>query len=462
VHHNAKRESDRPDASGSAHGQQRLRRRRRPKDQAHGCRRRTNARRQSVNAPVDTTYFHTMMPLSDRELEALLDDMESDRAERKESWNGDTPDSGCQAICAFANDLPNHQQPGVLFVGARDVGRPSGLKISDQLLRTLADTKSNGNIVPPPTLIVEKRLLKGAEMAVVTVLPADAPLVQYRGRIWIRTGPRRGLASRQDDRALNEKRRFRDRHFDVFPLSSCPLNELNRLVFEQEYLPRAVAPDVLNANERTNEERLASTGMIGSVESPIPTVVGVLTLGKSPRSWIPCAYIQFLRVGGTEWGDPVVDEQELDGTLDMMLRRMDDKLRAHLSVAVDFTSGSTIEVRRTAYSLVALQQLVRNAVMHRTFENTSAPVRFYWFDDRIEIHSPGGPYGVVNAENFGQPGKSDYRNPNLATVMKHLGFAQRFGFGIADARKASMENGNPPIEFLIEQNTVLATIRKAP
>ena len=151
-----------------------------------------------------------MTPLTDAELETLLDDLESDRAERKESWTGSAPEKGCEAICAFANDLPNHQKPGVLFVGAKDDGRPSRLAITDDLLLTLADARSNGNIVPPPTLTVEKRSLKGAEMAVVTVWPADAPPVQYRGRIWIRTRPRRGLATRQDERILNEKRRHGD------------------------------------------------------------------------------------------------------------------------------------------------------------------------------------------------------------------------------------------------------------
>lgn len=402
-----------------------------------------------------------MTILTNAELDALLDDLESDRVERKESWSGDAPEKGPQAICAFANDLPNHQKPGVLFIGATDNGRPTGIEISDQLLTTLADIRSNGNIVPPPTLYVEKRVLKGANMAVVTVLPADAPPVRYKGRIWIRVGPSRRIATAQDERILNEKRRYRDRTFDICPLPSCPLDELNRVVFENEYLPQAVAADVLAVNDRSYEERLASTGMIASVEDPRPTVVGVLTLGKTPRTWLPCAYIQFLRIGGTEWGDPITDAQEIDGTIDQMLRRLDEKLRAHLTVSVDFTSGSTTEIRASPYPMVALQQLARNAVMHRTYEGTNAPVRIYWFDDRIEIMNPGGPYGTVTVENFGKPGNADYRNPNIAAVMKVLGFAQRFGFGIADARKALLENRNPPLEFQVEPTTVLATVRRA-
>lgn len=403
-----------------------------------------------------------MTILTDDELEALLDDIESDRAERKESWSVDAPEKGCQAVCAFANDLPNHRLSGVLFIGAKDNGQPSGLPITDELLTTLADIRSNGKINPPPTLTVQKRRLKGVDMAVVTVLPADAPPVRYKGRIWIRVGPSRRIATAQDERILNEKRRYRDRTFDIHPLSDCPLDELNRIVFENEYLPQAVAADVLAANERSYEERLASTGMIASVEDPRPTVVGVLTLGVTPRTWLPCAYIQFLRVAGTNWGDPIADGQEIDGTIDQMLRRLDEKFKAHLMTAVDFTSGSTTEIRRSPYPLVALQQLARNAVMHRTYEGTNSPVRIYWFDDRIEIINPGGPYGTVTVENFGKPGNADYRNPNLAAVMKVLGFAQRFGFGIADARKALLENGNPPLEFQVEPTTILATVKIAP
>lgn len=402
-----------------------------------------------------------MTRLTDNELEALLADVESDRAERKEAWAGDVPERGPQAVCAFANDLPNHQKPGVLFVGVDDKGAPKNLPVTDQLLQTLADLKSNGNILPPPTMTVEKRVLKGSEIAVVTVWPADAPPVRFKGRIWIRTGPRRGIASAQDERILNEKRRYRDLHFEAHPVSPCTLADLSRATFEGDYLPNAVAADVLSANARSYEQRLASCGMIASVEEPIPTVLGLLCIGTSPRTWISGNYIQFLRIRGTILSDPVADELEISGTIGDILRRLDEKLIAHLTTGVDFTSHDR-EVRSSPYPLVALQQLARNAVMHRTYENTSAPVRIYWFDDRIEISNPGGPYGSITAENFGQPGRADYRNPQLASAFKVLGYAQRFGAGIFIAREALAKNGNPPPEFQIEQNFIGVIIRKLP
>lgn len=402
-----------------------------------------------------------MSPMSDAELEELLNETESDRVERKQSWAGDAPEKARQAVCAFANDLPSHQLAGIVFIGAKDDGTPTGIEVTDQLLKTLSDIKTDGKTVPPPTLTVEKRVLKGAEMAVIAVWPADAPPVRYEGRIWIRIGPRRGLASAQDERVLNEKRRYRDLHFESHPVAVCTLADLSRSVFEQEYLPNAVAPDVLASNARSYEQRLASCGMIASVDEPIPTVLGLLVCGITPRSWVPGDYIQFLRIRGTSLSDPVIDEAEIDGTVAAMLRRLDDKLTAHLTTSVDFTSQDR-EVRTSSYPLVALQQLIRNAVLHRTYENTNTPVRVYWFDDRIEIINPGGPYGSVTAQNFGKPGFTDYRNPQLAAAFKVLGYTQRFGAGITLARQALEKNGNSLPEFKIEQNFIAAIVRKAP
>src|SRR5208283_3845130 len=99
--------------------------------------------------------------LSDLELDALLKDMESDRVERKESLAD--PGRIRQAICAFANDMPNHQQPGVVFVGIRDNGDCAHLAITDELMRNLAGMRADGNILPLPVMTVQKRTISGCE-----------------------------------------------------------------------------------------------------------------------------------------------------------------------------------------------------------------------------------------------------------------------------------------------------------
>lgn len=403
----------------------------------------------------------SMTRYTDAELEGLLADIESDLAERKESFKGDSPAAVREAACAFANDLPDHRRGGVIFVGVDDAGAPTGLSITDELLRQLADIKTDGNIVPPPTLTVSKRTLKGQETAVIVVEPSDSPPVRYKGRIWIRIGPRRGIASGQDERILNEKRRHKDLPFDVQPVPSSKLEDLHRRLFEDEYLPSAYASDVLAANERSYEQRLASTKMVATAEDPTPTVLGLIVLSTRSRDLLPGAYIQFLRIAGEGLGDQITDDSVIDGPIGEVLRRVDEKLSSHNRTAVDLTSGLK-EVRTQAYPLAALQQLVRNAVMHRAYEATNAPVHVYWFDDRIEISNPGGPFGVVTQTNFGEPGRVDYRNPNLAEALRVLGFVQRFGVGIATARRELERAGNPPLEFQVEPNHVVCKVRRRP
>jgi ATP-dependent DNA helicase RecG len=395
--------------------------------------------------------------MTDAELERLLADVESDRSERKQSLAD--RDKIREAICAFANDLPNHAAPGVLYIGAKDDGSCAGLMVTDELLRTLADMRSDGNIVPIPSITVQKKVLNGCEMAVVTVEPSDAPPVRYRGRTCIRVGPRRAYATPEEERRLTEKRRARDLPFDIRPMPVATMADLDIDFFRRTYLPASVAPEIIEENRRDVEQQLASLRLVtAGAAQPVPTVLGVLVIGKDPQALLPGAYVQFIRFDGTELTDPVRDAEAIGGPLPELIRMVEEKLGAHIETSRDFVSGP-IETAQPSYPVVAIQQLTRNAILHRTYEGTNAPVRINWFSDRIEILSPGGPYGQVTRANFGGPGVTDYRNLHLAEAMRNLGYVQKFGVGIALAREELRKNGNPPLEFRIEDTYVLAILR---
>lgn len=278
----------------------------------------------------------------------------------------------------------------MLFVGVHDDGRCAGLPITDELLLSLSSMRSDGNTVPFPSLTVQKRTLHGCELAVALVEPSDAPPVRYQGRVWVRIGPRRAVASPEEERRLTEKRRARDLPFDLHPVASATLDDLDLDLFRRTYLPASVANDVLDQNQRSLEEQLTSLRLAASNGLATPTVVGILVAGRDPLRFLPGAYVQFLRVDGTDLADPVRDAAELSGPLPELLRAVEEKLQAHLETAHDLTSGPT-EAVHPDYPMVALQQLTRNAILHRTYEGTAAPVRVSWFSERIEILSPGGP-----------------------------------------------------------------------
>lgn len=390
-------------------------------------------------------------------LEALLTALEADRVERKESITD--KEKICEAICAFANDLPNHQQAGVLFIGVKDNGICASLPIDDRLLLSLSDLHSNGNITPFPTMIVQKRTLKGCEVAVIIVEPSDDPPVRFKGRTWVRVGPRRSIATQEEERRLTEKRHAKHLPFDLRPVPTATKNDLDVDLFKKAYLTAALPADILEENHRSDDQQLMAMRFTTSEKHLLPTVLGILVVGKDPRQYIPGAYIQFLRIDGTELIDPIKDQKEIDGPLPDLLRLLDEILQANIATETDITA-QPVETQHPDYPIVALQQLARNTILHRSYDGTNAPVRIYWFSDRIEIQNPGGPFGQVNRTNFGTPGITDYRNPHIAEAMKNLGYIQRFGMGISLARREMSKNGNPPPEFQVEDTYILVTLRR--
>ncbi len=123
----------------------------------------------------------------------LLQSTETYRIERTSS-TGDM-DKFQEAICAFSNDLPNSRKKGYLILGAYDNGTLSGLRVDDALMKRIAGIRSDGNILPLPIMSVERFELEGGDLLVVEVSPALVPPVRYRGRTFIRIGPRRDIAT---------------------------------------------------------------------------------------------------------------------------------------------------------------------------------------------------------------------------------------------------------------------------
>ncbi len=394
---------------------------------------------------------------TDNELTEIIACGESDCVEFTESTQD--LDKIRKAICAFSNDLPNHRQPGLFFIGIRDDGSCAGLKITDKLLQVLGGLRSDGKIQPLPSIEVGKRILNDCEVAVIQVEPSDNPPVKFDGRCWIRVGPRRERASAEEERRLTEKRRWGNLSYDMHRVNGSSVeNDLDLRRFKDEYLPFAVPPEVLEENDRNHKEQLQALRL--TTQDGAPTVTAILMLGKEPFYWFPGAYIQFVRYEGNAVTDPIKYQTEIHGTLPDQLRELDKILQVHISVALD-TSGGT-HTKKPDYPFEALREISRNAVIHRSYENsnTNTPVKVYWFTDRVEIISPGTVYGAVTRKNFGNPNVVSYRNPTIAEAMKNMGFMQRFGIGINTARKALQNNGNPLPKFDAQDTLVLATIKK--
>lgn len=390
--------------------------------------------------------------LTEDQLKGLLSDMEADHIERTESVNN--TDKFGLAICAFANDLPNHRRPGYLLIGVKDDGALSGLKVTDQLLQNLGAIRSDGNVLPQPFMNVAKFSFDGGDVAVVEVFPSDLPPVRYKGRVHIRVGPRKAIASEQEERVLSERRVALARSFDARPCPEATLDEMALGQFDA-YRREAVDPETISANHRPVEQQLASLRLYDP-ERACPTHAGILLFGKNPCFFLPGAYVQYLKLPGTELTDLPEDQAEISGDLHSVLRELEGRLKLLIQTAMRAVSALE-EKLLPDYPEWALRELLMNAVMHRNYDSNT-PIRFYAFSDHIEIQSPGGLYGEATPENF--PTRNSYRNPVIAEAMKSLGFVNRFGYGVQRAQALLMQNGNPPAEFEFDEHSVLVKITR--
>ncbi len=108
-------------------------------------------------------------------------------------------DKFCQAICAFPMTFRVMERMAYLKIGAHDNGELSGLKVDDTLLLKIANIRTDGNILPQPLMTVEKFTFEGGDLLVAEVQPSEFPPVRYRGRVWLRVGPRKSPASEMEE-----------------------------------------------------------------------------------------------------------------------------------------------------------------------------------------------------------------------------------------------------------------------
>lgn len=395
--------------------------------------------------------YHAQMPATDISYVDIIQNGESETVEFKQSLTA--LDGIRQTACAFANNLGQLQTDGLIFIGVADDGSIVGTSATDADLKKISNIRNDGNMVPPPQISTEVIQIDGQTVIAVQVGQASSPPVRLKGMAWVRIGTTTVRATADDERRLSEQRRVRNLPFDAIGIAGATPNDLDFLQFQQEYLPQAVSPDVIIENGRSVDQQLASLKLTDI--NGVPTPTGLLTIGRNPAEWLPGAYVQFRRVAGNDIVDDTLDQTELRGTLSQVIQETEAKLRAHNNASLAISEG--IHTRQTTYPMQALEQLLRNAIMHRDYEMT-APVRVTWFNDKIQIDNPGGAFGISPAD-FGKPGFTGYRNPNIAEAMKTLGFAERFGAGIQIARKLLQEGGYPELELKSEGNFVFCIIR---
>lgn len=388
--------------------------------------------------------------MTQQELYNLIHIDESYRIERTVSTSD--MDKFQEAICAFANDLPGHRKHGYLLIGVDDKGRISGLKVDDALMKRISGIRSDGNILPLPLMTTEKVETPEGDVLVVDVTPSFDTPIRYRGRTFVRIGPRRDIASREEERILAERCAASLPTFDTRPCREATLNDLDIEIIQKQYMPRAIAPEVLDNDNRSLEEQLAALRLY-NMQWHCPTYAALIMFGKNPRYFMPGAFVQFVRFEGKDNGGKILNERRFEGPLYSVLPRLESFIQDAIITKRPIPISILREKDVYNYPYKALRELLMNALMHRDYQ-ANTPTRLYQYDDHIEILNPGGLYGQARPENF--PNVNDYRNSVLAEIMRTLSYVNMFNHGVREVKMLLTENGNPAPLFKVDYVTAFA------
>ena len=267
--------------------------------------------------------------------------------------------------------------------------------------------------------------------------------VRYRGRTFIRIGPRRDIATEAEERILAERRMSFMATFDTMPCLAAKLNDINTDLLRTKYLIPLLGNELVESDSRPIEEQMAAVGMYDT-EHQCPTYAAVVLFGYKPRRFMPGLYVQYVCFKGEDVTSEVENEMQLEGNYCELLPRLESLLELSVIKKKPVFVSILREEMVSNYPYQAIRELLLNACMHRDMQSNT-PLRFYEFASHLEILNAGGLYGNARPENF--PSVNDYRNPLVASAMKTLGYVNMFNRGVGQVQTDLKENGNQPAEF---------------
>lgn len=390
--------------------------------------------------------------MTTEELYSIIGNAESYRLEKTTSTGN--MDKFQEAICAFANDLTGKREKGYLLIGVTDDGKVSGLNVDDTLLKKISGIRSDGNILPLPMMTTEKVTTPEGDVLVVEVTPSFNTPVRYRGRTFVRIGPRRDIASIEEERILTERCAASLPTFDTQPCREAKFEDIDVDTIVKEYLPLAIDEDTLANDTRPLKEQLASLHLF-NMQWDCPTYAALIMFGRNPKYFMPGAYIQYVHFKGNSNGGEILNERRFEGCLYKILPELENFIRDGIVTKRPVPVSILRERDVLNYPFKALRELMMNAVMHRDYQ-ANMPTRLYQYDNHIEIMNPGGLYGQARPENF--PHVNDYRNSVVAGIMKTLSYVNMFNHGIGEVQDLLRQNDSPEAVFNVDYITAFSVV----
>lgn len=193
----------------------------------------------------------------------------------------------------------------------------------------------------------------------------------------------------------------------------------------------------------------------GFVVDNKPTVATLMLFSVYPQAYFPQLCITAVSVPGKEMsatgsvGERFIDNKRIEGSITQMLNDALIFVRKNMKVKTIIDSETGMRNDRTEYPVIAVRELVLNALIHRDYSihTESAPITITMYSDRMEIENPGGLYGRMTLDNLGFV-SADTRNPYIAGALEIMGETENRYSGIPTIRSAMKNAGLPQPVFV--------------
>lgn len=180
------------------------------------------------------------------------------------------------------------------------------------------------------------------------------------------------------------------------------------------------------------------------------THLGVLFCQKRDE-FFPLVKIECARFKGDNT-KVFLDQATYDGDIIDSIEQSINFIKRNIKLGA--TIGEIYRENRWEYPLLALREIVINAVVHRDYSILGSDIKVAIFDDMIEVTSPG--FLIIDKDKLGF-GYSELRNQNLGSLFKKLEIIEQWGTGYEKVKNQLQEY--PEINLEIDDNSTFTQVR---
>jgi len=324
-----------------------------------------------------------------------------------------------RTIVAFANDAG-----GELFIGIRNEPRELvGVK-EDSLIKL---EKQISNIIHDhcyPVIIpdISIHTIEGAHLIRVQVYRgSNLPyFLREKGKkkgTYVRVGSTNRLADSEIIAGL--ERQKRNISFDSEPVHEVVIKDLNLVPFKLFYKEMTGAD--------LNSDTLKKLELIKEYKGSWLAVNALVLFSDSRvrEQLFPYAKIECVRFKGTT-SHEFTDQKTIADNISLQTEAAFEFVQRHINKGA-VVKGVYTE-SRWEYPLVAVREVIRNAVVHRDYSLAGKDIKVAIYDDMVEITSPGKLMPSIDFTQM-ETRQSDIRNRIIAPVFRKLGIIDQWGNG---------------------------------